>query len=971
MDIIIPSELNHALRQAIQGRVRFDRLSRYLYSTDASSYQVVPAGVIIPRHADDVAAAIELAARFRVPIVPRGGGSSLSGQAIGTGLVLDHSRHLDRILELNPAERWVRVEAGITLDRVNAALLPHGLMVGPDPASAVMATLGGMAGNNSTGTHSIKYGLMVDHVQEVEVVLADGSRERFGPQTPAALASLSRQATLTGSLYRELPRLIDRYRDDIAGGYPKTWRNVAGYNLNRLLADRDAGRPFNLAPLIVGSEGTLVNIVSLTVGVVPRPRYSRLLVLHYDDLRTPLESVPLILENEPAAVEMLSQFFIRLTRLNREFGPRLNRFVSGDPRAVLIVELAGDEAAALPARAAALVQKLQRRGYRGAINHCVTPEEIANLWTVRKATLGLLMSQRGDAKPLSFADDAAVPVEHLADYALAVEQACRAAGVEASLDAHVSAGCLHITPSINLKTAEGLRQLETLSQAIIHTALKYNGTSTGEHGEGLARSYYNEQVYGSRLHQAFREVKGLFDPHNLLNPGKIIDGPLPWQPEVLRLNPQYQTPLAPAETYLDFTADGGLAGLVEMCNGQGFCRQRDIGVMCPSFRATRDEQHSTRGRANALRAALSGQLGPQGMSSRALYEALDLCLECKACRRECPSLVDMAKLKYEFLAQYQAKYGVPLRSRIFGHVATLNRLASLAPGLANWTYRNGLFRRLLDRLVGIEARRGLPPLAPRTFQRWFAQRPSPPPARRGPVILWDDTYLTYNEPEIGQAAVRILEAAGFEVRLIADRQCCGRPMISKGLLDDARRHAAHNVERLLPFVAQGIPIIGLEPSCIAAFRDEYPDLLRSDAARQVAAHSFFIEEFLADLAEQGELNLPFVAPARPRQVLVHGHCYQKALPTTSPLLAMLRLLSNTCVEEIPSGCCGMAGSFGYEKEHYDVSLACGEERLFPAIRAAGEETIIAAAGTSCRQQIFDGTGRRAVHPIIVLAEALG
>jgi Fe-S oxidoreductase/FAD/FMN-containing dehydrogenase len=811
---------------------------------------------------------------------------------------------------------------------------------------------------------------MVDHVQEIEVILADGSQVLLGPQKPAVVDSLSRQATLAGTLYRELPRLVDQYRDEIATGYPHTWRNVAGYNLNRLLADRPAERSFNLAPLIVGSEGTLATIVSLTLEVVPRPERTRLLVLPYRDLRAPLESVPLILESNPSAIEMLSQFFVRLARTHAEFGPRLNRFISGDPRAVLIVEFAGKEAAALASQAETLERKLRRQGYAGPVTHCVTAEEIDNLWTVRKATLGLLMSQRGDAKPLSFADDASVPLENLADYALEVERACSEAGVEVSLDAHVSAGCLHVTPSLNLKTTEGLSQMQTLSQAIIQTALKYKGSSTGEHGEGLARSYYNEQVYGSRLHQAFREVKGLFDPDNLLNPGKIIDAPAPWAPEVLRISPAYQTPLAPTDTILDFATDGGFAGLVEMCNGQGICRQRESGVMCPSFRATRDEKHSTRGRANALRAAMTGHLGPKGMSSRALYETLDLCLECKACQRECSSLVDMAKLKYEFLAQYQAEYGVPLRSRIFGYVATLNRLASLAPGLANWSYRNPLVRWGLDRLVGIDRRRTLPPLATHTFQHWFHRRPSPPPAKRGPVILWDDTYVTYNEPEVGRAAVQVLEAAGFEVQLVAGRQCCGRPMISKGLLTEARRRAAHNVEQLQPLVSQGLPIIGLEPSCIATFRDEYPDLLRTDAARQVAARSFFIEEFLADLAERGDLDLAFNPPAQPRHVLVHGHCYQKTLPTTSPLLAMLRLLPETMVEEIPSGCCGMAGSFGYEKEHYEVSLACGEDRLFPTIRAAAAETTIVAAGTSCRQQILDGTGRRAMHPIVVLAAAL-
>ncbi len=963
-------ELQQELQRAIAGEVRFDPLTRQLYSTDASNYRIVPAGVVLPRTADDIVAAVEIARRYSVSLVPRGGGSNLSGQTVGPGLVIDHSRYLDQILEINPDERWVRVEAGVVLDQLNMALRPHRLMVGPDPASAAVATLGGMTGNNSTGSHSIKYGLMVDHVREVEVILSDGSRTRFGPKSAAEVAILAQHSTLEGWLYRELPSLVERYQADIAAGYPRTWRNVAGYNLNRLLAEQAAGRPFNLASLIVGSEGTLANIASLTLNIVPRPNLTRLLILHFDDLRTTLETVPVILESQPAAVEMLDHIVIRLARAHPELGPRLARFVQGQPQAILVVEFAGDEASLLADQSAGLERRLQQHGYRGAITSCDTPEAIANVWTVRKEVNGLLVSQPGDTRPLAFVDDAAVPLEELADYALEVKRACHEAGVEVNLDSHASAGCLHMNPAINLKTHEGLRQMETISRAVMGIAIRHHGTTTGEHGEGLARSYYNEQLYGPRLHQAFREVKGLFDPYNRLNPGKIIDAPAPWQPDILRFQPFYQTPLAPPNTFLDFSTYGGMAGLVEMCNGQGLCRAMDEGGMCPSYRVTHEEKHSTRGRANALRAAMTGALGPDGMTDHALYEALDLCLECKACRRECSSLVDMAKLKYEFLAQYQAKHGVPLRSWLFGHVATISRWGGLLPGLANWGYQNRLIRWLLERTLGIDRRRTLPSLARRTFTTWFRQHRPPANAPRGPVILWDDTYLTYNQPEIGQAAVRVLEAAGFEVKLIEGRRCCGRPMISKGLLREARENAAYNVARLYPFAASGIPIVGLEPSCLATFRDEYPDLLRSDEARQVARHSFFIEEFLTRLAGQGELSLAFTVPEQPRHVLVHGHCYQKSLTTTAPLVQMLRLLPNTTVSEIPSGCCGMAGSFGYDKEHYQVSIACGEDRLFPAVRAAAPETLIVAAGISCRHQIMEGTGRQAIHPIIALTEAM-
>lgn len=961
----LKADLAGDLQQAIRGEVRLDQLTRQLYSTDASSYQVMPVGVVVPRDVDDLSAAIKVAARHKIPIIPRGGGTSLSGQTIGNALILDQSRYLDQILELNIAERWVRAEAGVVLDRLNTYLRPHGLMVGPDPASSMAATIGGMTGNNSTGSHSIRYGMMIDHVREVEVVLADGTRAHFGPKTKEAVAALARLQSLEGSLYREIPRLIEQYRDDIATGYPPIWRSVAGYQLNRMLAEADAGKPFSLAPLIVGSEGTLATITSVTLSLVPRPARTHLVLLHYDDLRAGLEAVPLILQHDPAAVELIDRSFLQLTRLTPEYGPRLT-FIEGDPRIVLIVEFAGDTDVSLKIQASALIQRLRGLKYRGAIIQQTKPEDVANVWTVRKAGLGLLMSGRGDAKPLAFVDDAAVPVARLADYALEVERVCHEVGTEASFYAHASAGCLHINPMINLKTAEGLRQMRVISEAVAALAIAHGGTTTGEHGEGLARSYFNEQLFGPRLHQAFRELKGIFDPHNLQNPGKIVNAPAPWTPSILRFSPEYRVPLAPIKTHFDFTADGGFAGLVEMCNGQGVCRKRETGVMCPSFMATRDEANSTRGYANALRAAMTGDLGAQGLASPELHKVLDMCLECKGCKRECPSLVDMAKLKYEFLAQYQAVHGTPLRSRVFAGVARFNRLASRTPTLANAFLRNGMVRSMLDRTLGIDQRRILPELAPRTFQKWFRRRAVTPEGSRGSVILWDDTYLSYNEPQIGEAAVRVLEAAGFKVRLLVNRGCCGRPMISKGMLDDARKHAAHNVGLLAPLAMAGMPIIGLEPSCIATFRDEYPDLLGTEQARSVAAHSFFIEEFLTT----SDIRIDFPTSSVPRRILVHGHCYQKALTGTAPLLNMLRMLPNTTVEEIQSGCCGMAGSYGYEREHYDVSLACGEDRLFPAVREADRDTVIAAAGISCRHQIAHGTQRQARHPIQIMAEAL-
>jgi FAD/FMN-containing dehydrogenase/Fe-S oxidoreductase len=958
------------LQTTIEGEVKSDPLTRQLYSTDASDFRKVPTAVVTPASVQDISTALETVGRHQASLIPRGGGSSLSGQTVGTGLIIDHSKFLNRILEVNIAGQWAWVESGVTLDRLNQTLMPHGLMVGPDPASSAVATLGGMAGNNSTGAHSIRYGLMVDHVLEMDVVLSDGSRARLAPKRPAEIGILAAQNTQEGRLYRDIPAILDRYETDIRTGYPKTWRNVAGYNLNRLLADRDKGRGLNLASLIVGSEGTLACITRLKIKLVPRPVRVRLLVLHFANLEAALARVPLLLENDPSAVELMTYPTLKLAYDHPVVGPRLRLFLHGLPGAILIVELAGDSAPQLAERAAQLEIRLRAEAYADPIAHCVSPEEIGRVWAIRRAVLGLMASQPRETKRTGIIDDASVPVARMIDFTRAAREAGRRHGIDINFDAHASAGCLHMCPELNLKTPEGLKCLEQLAREIMAIAISLEGTTTGEHGEGLARSWFNRQLYGERLHAAFREVKAAFDPRGILNPHKIVDAREPWDPEWLKYHPHYRVPYAPAKTYLDFSEYKGFAGLVEMCSGMGVCRGQVHGGMCPSFRATGDEMHSTRGRANALRAALTGEFGPDGLTSAELREALDLCLECKACKAECAARVDMAKLKYEVLAHYQARHGVPLRSRLFGALAETGRIGGLAPGLTNRLLGSDIVRNLLDRTVGIDKRRSLPPIAPQSFQAWYRNRPRPVAAAKGRVLLWDDCHISHHQPELGRDAVRVLEAAGFEVLCIKDRKCCGRPLISKGLLDQARANAHHNVARLLPFARAGLPIIGVEPSCIACFRDEYPDLLKSDAAREVAAQSLFFEEFVVSQAAQNALSLPFCTPPRRRKIMVHTHCYQKALGTAEHVISMLRMLPETQVEAIESGCCGMAGAFGYEKEHYDLSMAIGEQTLFPAVRAAGIDTIIAAAGTSCREQIKDGTQRASQHPISILAQAL-
>ncbi len=963
-------ELIAELKKTIAGEVRFDSLTRNLYSTDASDFQKLPVGVVLPKHLDDISAAVSLASQFEVPVIPRGGGSSLSGQTIGTGLIIDHSKYLNRILEVNTEERWVEAESGVVLDVLNNRLLKDQLMVGPDPSSSAVATLGGMAGNNSTGSHSIKYGMFADHVPELEAVLSDGSLTRFKDVEVSRLESFTRQEGIQGSLYRQIPDIIDRYGKDIETGYPNTWRNVAGYGLDRLQNDITRQGKLNLASLVIGSEGTLAGITKLKIRLVPRPNYVRLMILQFDDQSSALAQVPQILAFNPAAVELMSYPVLKAAYDHPVFKPHLRKFVEGLPKAVLIVEFSGTDQAEMDNQAEKLEKSLRQDNYNKIISHCRTSEEIARVWQVRKSVLGLLMSQTGDTKLIWVIDDATVPVDNLVDYTTDIIEMGKRHGIDINFDAHASAGCLHMGMNLNLRTEDGLRNMEVLSKEIMSIAIVHQGTTTGEHGEGLARSFFNKQLYGPKLHQAFKEVKAVFDPKGLFNPLKIVDSIEPWNTDWLLYHPKYKTPCVPEKTYFDYSHWGGIQKLVEMCNGQGICRSQVSGNMCPSYRVTLEEKDSTRGRANALRNAMTGQLGEDGFLSKAVKDALDLCLECKACREECSSRVDMAKLKSEFLALYQERHGIPLRSKLFGMMPFSSRMGSRAPRLFNTIYRNSLFRGLLDSAVKIDKRRELPLLAHQTFKSWFRQHETPRIKNQKQVLLWEDCHLSYHEPNLGVAAVEVLEAAGYEVLLPRKIKCCGRPMISKGLLKEAKANAVHNVTALTDYATRGIPIIGVEPSCIATMRDEYPGLLQTEKANLVAEHAFFFEEFIVGELKKDRLDLEISETGQHKEIKVHTHCYQKAFGTASNVIEMLGLIKNATISEIDSGCCGMAGSFGYEKEHYDISMKIGEASLFPAIRNSDSSTIIAAAGTSCRQQIKDGTSRKPLHPIEILASAL-
>jgi FAD/FMN-containing dehydrogenase/Fe-S oxidoreductase len=953
------SSLAAELERALEGGARFDKMTRLLYSTDASSYQIEPIGVVLPKHADDVIAAHRIAAQHGIPLLPRGGGSSLAGQTVGYALVLDLSRHMNRVIRVDPEAKTARVQPGLVMSHLNDQLAPLGLMFGPDPASAERATIGGCLGNNATGMHSILYGMFGDHLRAVDVVLADGSRVAFGAGAPIT--------PQRERLETEIRRILMENADEITRRYPRTWRTVAGYALNRLDPQQ-----LDLARLFAGSEGTLGTAVEIELALVDRPIQTRLVVLHYDEMRAALEMVPRILEVEPSAIELVDKVLLDLTRAHPDYS-KLLTFVEGDPALILVVEFYGANDAELTAKVDRLKAHLARLNYRGTIVIAATGQEIANVIKMRKAGFALLMSLRGENKPLSFIEDAAVPVEHLADYVGGVQEIVAANGAGFAMLAHASAGCLHIHPILNLKTAEGLRQYRAIGAACADLVLKYGGTTSSEHGEGLARGEFSPRIFGAPLTEAFRQVKRAFDPRGLMNPGKVVDvGPMD-DPNILRYGPRYATPYAPTQTRLDWSAEGSFAAAVEMCNGAGVCRKEGTGVMCPSFMATRDESAATRGRANALRLAMTGALGSNGLADEAVYDVLALCLSCKACKAECPSLVDMARLKAEFTAQYYDKHGVPLRAWVFGHIHRLNQLGSWMPRLSNLILRSPMARYAF-KWLGVAPQRDMPLFARQRFSVWYRKHYAVKGynSYKAPILI-SDTYTEYNYPYLGQAALRVAEAAGVRIQVWGPREidCCGRPLISKGLLDDAAWLARRNVRRMAPIVKNGERFMLIEPSCAAAFRDEYPDLVpveQRDDARQVAQAVITVEEWLAEAADAGLIK-PDQFDDAPCQIMLHGHCYQRALWGTGAAQRILKLIPNGQVTELDDGCCGLAGSFGFEAEHYNLSVQVAEQRLWPVVRQA-PNAIIVASGVSCREQIAHGTGRHALHPVEVLATRL-
>jgi FAD/FMN-containing dehydrogenase/Fe-S oxidoreductase len=965
-------ELRRELEHQLGASARFDAVQRVLFSTDASNHQVLPLGVVQPEHEEQVHAVLETAARLGVPTTPRGAGTGLAGAAIGRGLILDTARYLDHIIAIDWEGRTACVQPGVVLDVLNHALAPEGFMVGPDPASGDRATLGGMIGTNASGAHSIRHGMMADQVLSLDLWLAGGESITLEAVAPERAMSLSpsyphgRVVDVCLQMRRDYERAIEAH-------WPRTWRRASGYGINYLTGytpsqpaawDERLGAyaepaVMNLPGMFCGSEGTLGIVRQAVVRIVPRPAATILVLLSYPSIHAACDDTPRIVACAPDSLELIPRTLLQRARDVPAYARRLS-FVDGDPEAMLVAEFSGEsEKGALAAAS----------GLAGQGRLVTDPQQQADIWAVRKGGLGLLMSIPGDTKPIEFVEDVAVPLERLGTYAREVDRILAEHGTTAEWYAHASVGCLHMRPLLNLKSESGVRNMNRIAHAVADLALEMNGSLSGEHGDGLSRTRFNRQLFGERLYGAFGELKRAFDPSGLMNPGKIVEIEThanEWDSS-LRYGPGYQSRSFPS--VLSFRREGDFGRAVETCNGAGVCLKAE-GVMCPSYQATRHEGASTRGRANALRAALAG--APLALSPEEVLAVLDLCLSCKGCKAECPSAVDMAKLKAAYLSAYQDDHGVPLRSRILGGIRPLSQAASHAPALVNAIGRSKWARALAARGLGIASTRTLPQYAAWQFSDWFQSRTSGTRSGSRPVVFFVDTYTEFMAPEVGVAAVEVLEAAGFRVELAEGQGCCGRPHISKGMLTEARREAAVNLEALAPWAGEGVPIVGLEPSCLLTLRDEVPDFFPGDPrARQIAHQAVLIEELLTRPDAAGVAPVELLRWATPKwEAFVHNHCHARSLVGPSPMRTMLEHAALVVVES-PAGCCGMAGSFGYEMEHAELSMAIGEQRLLPAVRSAeARGAQVLAAGMSCRSQIEDGCGARARHPIEFVREAL-
>jgi FAD/FMN-containing dehydrogenase/Fe-S oxidoreductase len=951
-------DLEHALKQVITGEVRFDRLTRRIYSTDASIYSIEPLGVVSPRTADDVVATVDVAKRFGVPILPRGAGTSLAGQTVGKAIVLDFSRYMHGLVTIDAEARQARVQPGLVQDDLNAAAARHGLMFAPDTSTANRATLGGMIGNNSCGSRSARYGMTIDHVSALDVVLSDGSKATLGDSATRAEGD-----SLGARLYHDVAALAARNAGVIRTGFPPYWRKTGGYRLERLLPEYG---PVDLSKVVIGSEGTLAITTEATVKLVPVPAAVASVAGHFDSVDAALAAVDDALDSNAAAIELVDRTILNLARIS-PLHRNVISVLTGDPGGLLFVEFYGDSAAEAAHNAAQLEERWRRSGHGYAVARATTAAELKRFREVRKAGLGLLSAAgTGNERSIAFIEDTAVDPRRLREYTRELARILDRHKLRAGFYGHASAGCLHIRPFMDLGQPRAIATLRAVAEDVASLVSEFGGMNSSEHGDGLVRAEFSRRLFGDGLYEAMRALKRAFDPDNRFNPGKKVDSPS--MTESLR-EPALPRAL-PLATHFDFRWPDGMRDAANRCVRVGACRKSAAsgGTMCPSFMATRDERHSTRGRANALVDALSSPDPRAALGDDSLMEALDLCLECKACKSECPMSVDMASLKSETLFHRYAQKGTPLSARFFGHARRLNRVGSAFFGIANAMNSSGVARAVMQRALHMDGRRPLPRFARQSLGAWFRDRQPQTSSRRGDVVFFADSFSSYTEPEIGIAAIQLLERAGWRVQLVDD-VCCGRSQISKGLLEAAKRNHARLIDRLAPFADAGTPIVGCEPSCVFTLSDELITLSQGDErAKTIARQAGLVDDLIADAIDDGSLGVPESTLGMP--IVFHGHCHQKAAGALPSSVRLLGKLPAAEVTVLDAGCCGMAGSFGFEREHYDLSMQIGEMRLFPAVRSAPADALIAATGVSCRQQITHGTGRKAEHPVVLLHRML-
>ncbi|MBX9589377.1 MAG: FAD-binding protein [Hyphomonadaceae bacterium] len=965
------------LKGELQGDVLFDRFSRGRYATDASHYQIEPVGVVVPRTDDDVRAAMAMAREEGVPVLPRGGATSQSGQTVGRALVMDFSKYLNRLVAFDATAKTCVVEPGIVLDELNRQLKPSGLWFPVDVSTASRATIGGMTGNNSCGTRSIRYGIMRDNVLAIDAILADGTDARFAEAGSGDGRNVPDAAR---ELMRDLIALGRREADHIAQAFPGVSRRVGGYLIDALAP---AKGPINLATLLCGSEGTLAISRRIALKLAPLPRNKALGICHFATFRQAMEATQHIVKLGPVAVEVVDRTLIELARDIAMFRPVMETYVQGQPDALLLVEFAEDDQAESLRRLDRLDEVMGDLGHPRSVVKVPDAAGQKAVWEVRASGLNIMMSMKSEGKPVSFIEDCAVPLAHLADYTERLTAVFARHGTKGTWYAHASVGCLHVRPILNLKLEKDASAMRAIAEEAFAMVKEYKGAHSGEHGDGLVRSEFHEQMYGAKTVRLFEEVKDRFDPSGLMNPGKIVRAPRMDDRTLFRFKPGYHVPQIATE--LDWSAypgaGGGFQGAVEMCNNNGECRKHVSNVMCPSFRVTGNERDVTRGRANSLRLAISGQLGPDALASDDMLETMKLCVSCKGCRRECPTGVDMAKMKIEVLAAANKRRGLTLRDRLVAYLpryavqaarmAPLLNARDAVPGAA-W---------LAQGLTGLSAKRCLPRWRRDVFRQRPARSAAGSPSRQQDgdaagerdVALFADTFNTYFEPENLHAAVEVLIRLGYRVRVLAAADggrplCCGRTFLSAGLVDEARTEARRVLAAAAPLFERGVPIVGLEPSCLLTLRDEFLSMLPGAETARLSSQALLFEEFLAREVAAGRISKPIAASQH--KVLLHGHCHQKAFGAMGAIQSTLGLIEGLSVELVESSCCGMAGAFGYGADTYEVSMRMGELSLLPAVRRAAPETIIAADGFSCRHQIQDGTGRVARHVAGILRDAL-